>query len=102
MESFASKIHFPSKTQYHTNYNDSTVNITGRSTYVAPPLHRYPTRSKFIEDVNHIATVTTYAILYPVKPLMNAVIRHETRFAQKYRHLVKGDEKTVCHKSFSD
>ena len=70
------------KKKRHANNKDVTVNFTGRSTDVAPPLHQYPTQSILIEAANNIATVTPYGIEHPRKLQMNAVIHPETRFAQ--------------------
>ena len=76
------QIHLQLKTQYHTNDNDTNVNLTGRSTDVAPPPHRITTWNEFVEAANHIATVTPYAIFYPRKIQMNAVIHNETGFVK--------------------
>ena len=78
VEPILPQIHILSKTQYHTNNNDTTGDFTGRSTDVTPPLYRYPTRSKFIKVANHIATVTPDAIFYPRHLLMNVAIHPET------------------------
>ena len=92
MEPISPQIHALDKTQYHNNNNYDTVNFTVTSTDVAPPLHQYPNRIKFIEAANHIATVTPNTIFYPRKLLMNDVIHTETGFDQEYRHTVKGDD----------
>ena len=68
-------------------------------------LHHHYTNNqlgeKFIESANQIAKVAPDEIFYPRKLLINAFIHYETVFAQAYRHLIKGGEKIVWHKSFS-
>ena len=62
VEPISPQIQFSAETYYHTNENDSTVDLYGISTDVATPLHRYPTWIRFIEDTNDIDRVAPNAI----------------------------------------
>ena len=81
VDPIAPQIHGPLKKQFHTNYNYATVNFTGISTNVAPPVHLQQKRSRFIEADNKIATVSLDEIFYPRELQMNSVIHLETPFA---------------------
>ena len=65
VEPIVPRIQVTIETQYYTNKNDATVNLTIIQTDVVPPLHQNPTRRRLRESANHIATVTPDVILLP-------------------------------------